>query len=543
MKKWWHDKVVYQVYPKSFMDSNNDGTGDVRGVISKLDYLKDLGVGIIWVSPVYESPMDDNGYDISNYKAIAPVFGTMKDMEELIEEAKKRDMKIVMDLVVNHTSDEHPWFVESRKSKDNPYRDYYVWRDAKDGKEPSNVRSYFSGSAWQYDEQTGQYYLHLFSKKQPDLNWDNENVREEIYDMMNFWLDKGVAGFRMDVIELIGKDIDNGILGNTYKTHKYIQEMHERTFGRFDSFTVGETGGATIERAKLYSNPDRKELDMVFQFQHIGLDEQQGKSKWDLKELNLIELKDVLSRWQTDLGDEGWNSLYWNNHDQPRIVSRLGNDKEYRAESAKMLATILHCMKGTPYIYQGEELGMTNAYFQDISQYKDIETLNLYKERIEEGYSLEEIMKSILTKGRDNARTPLQWNEEENAGFTKGTPWIEVNKNYKEINAENALKNEDSVFSYYKKLIELRKNNELIVYGDYRLINRENPQIFSYIREFENEKLLVVCNFYKDEAVFILPEDITYTNKELVISNYKNRENNIKSFTLAPYEACVYKLV
>ncbi|WP_127836624.1 glycoside hydrolase family 13 protein [Clostridium prolinivorans] len=542
MEKWWHDKVVYQIYPKSFMDSNNDGIGDLQGIISKLDYLKELGIGIIWLSPVYESPMDDNGYDISNYKEIASEFGTMQDMEQLIKEADKRGIKIIMDLVVNHTSDEHNWFIESRKSKDNPYRDYYIWRDGKDGKEPSDIKSYFSGSAWQYDEHTKQYYLHLFSKKQPDLNWDNAKLREEIYDMMNFWLDKGIAGFRMDVIELIGKDIDNCILGNTDNTHKYIQEMHKKTFGKFDSFTVGETGGATIERAKLYSNPERKELNMVFHFQHVGLDEQKGKSKWDLKELDLIELKDILSSWQTDLGTEGWNSLYWNNHDQPRIVSRWGNDKEYRVESAKMLATILHFMKGTPYIYQGEEIGMTNAYFTDINQYKDIETLNLYKERIEKGYSHEEIMKSIMTKGRDNARTPMQWNDEYNAGFTKGTPWIEVNKNYKEINVENDLKNKDSIFYYYKKLVDLRKNNPLIVYGDYKLINREHPQIFSYIREYKGEKLIVICNFYGKETEFTLPKDILYKDKELIISNYSNKENDIRKFTLAPYEACVYKL-
>jgi oligo-1,6-glucosidase/glucan 1,6-alpha-glucosidase len=347
----------------------------------------------------------------------------------------------------------------------------------------------------------------------------------------------------MDVIELIGKNIDKGILGNTEKTHEYIKEMHERTFGRFDSFTVGETGGANIERAKLYSNPDRKELDMVFQFQHIGLDEQRGKSKWDLKKLDLIELKDVLSSWQTDLGDQGWNSLYWNNHDQPRIVSRWGNDKEYRVESAKMLATILHFMKGTPYIYQGEEIGMTNAYFEDIKQYKDIETLNLYKERIEAGYSHEEIMNSILTKGRDNARTPMQWSEEANAGFTQGTPWIEVNKNFRDINTRKALVDKNSIFNYYKRLVELRKNNPLIVHGDYKLILRENPNIYSYIREYNNERLLVICNFYETEAAFELPKDIKYADKELVISNYEKSEHNLEAFTLRSYEACVYKLV
>lgn len=542
MQKWWHDKVVYQIYPRSFKDSNNDGIGDIKGVIEKLDYLKELGIGIIWLSPVYKSPMDDNGYDISNYMEIDSQFGTLTDMKRLLKEADKRDIKIVMDLVVNHTSDEHPWFIESRKSKDNPYRDYYVWRDGKEGTVPSEINSFFSGSAWQYDEETGQYYLHLFSKKQPDLNWDNENLRKDIYDMMNFWLELGVSGFRMDVIELIGKDIDRGILGNTEKTHEYIQEMHKTTFGRYDSFTVGETGGATIERAKLYSNPERKELNMVFQFQHMGLDEIKGKSKWDLKELNLIELKEVLSSWQTGLSKEGWNSLYWNNHDQPRIVSRWGNDREYRVESAKMLATILHFMKGTPYVYQGEEIGMTNAYFNEINKYRDIETLNIYKERMDLGYSMEEVMNSIIVKGRDNARTPMQWNSDVNGGFTEGTPWIEANQNYTFINVENALKDENSIYYYYKRLIELRRNNPLIVYGSYELILKEHDSIFSYIREYEGKRLLVICNFYGKENEFRLPEDIKYHDLKVIVSNYNSKEQDIKSFTLRPYEACAYEL-
>ena len=384
MSKWWHKSVVYQIYPKSFMDSNNDGIGDINGIIQKLDYLKYLGVDVLWLSPVYKSPMDDNGYDISDYEDIASEFGNMEDVEKLLAEAKKRDLKVIMDLVVNHTSDEHPWFIESRKSKDNEYRDFYIWRDSVEGGEPNDVKSFFSGSAWEYDEDTKQYYLHMFSKKQPDLNWDNEKVRSKIYDMMNFWIDKGVSGFRMDVIELIGKDIDNKLLACTENTHKYIREMNKNTFGKKDLMTVGETGGVTIETAKLYSNPKREELDMVFQFQHIALDEQEGKSKWDLKELDLLELKKVFSIWQTDLKDEGWNSLYWNNHDQPRIVSRWGNDSsKYRERSAKMLATLLHMMKGTPYIYQGEEIGMTNMEFESISDYKDIETRNLYKERLD----------------------------------------------------------------------------------------------------------------------------------------------------------------
>ena len=535
-KKWWHNSVVYQIYPKSFNDSTGNGTGDINGIIEKLDYLKLLGIDIIWISPVFKSPMDDNGYDISDYREISPEFGTMEDMELLIKKSDEMGIKILMDLVVNHTSDEHPWFIESRKSKDNEYRDYYVWRDAVDGKEPSDIDSYFSGSAWQLDEETSQYYLHLFSKKQPDLNWDNENVRKEVYDMMNFWIDKGIGGFRMDVIDLIGKDIDNKILGNTDKTHEYLNEMNKNTFGRHDLFTVGETGGATIERAKLYTNPKREELNTVFQFQHIALDEVQGKSKWDLRKLQLVELKEVLSRWQTELGNEGWNSIYWSNHDQPRIVSRWGNDKEYRIESAKMFATILHFMKGVPYIYQGEELGMTNAYFTSIDEYKDIETLNLYKERIELGYSHQSIMKSLSVKGRDNARTPMQWNAEKNAGFTTGEPWIAINENYKYINAENVVNDEHSIFHYYKKLISFRKNNDIVVYGDYELILKDNSNIFSYIRKYEDKKILVVCNFYENETIFKLPENIKVNKFEVIISNYNNI-SNIENIILRPYEA------
>ena len=535
-KKWWHNSVVYQIYPKSFNDSTGNGTGDINGIIEKLDYLKLLGIDIIWISPVFKSPMDDNGYDISDYREISPEFGTMEDMELLIKKSDEMGIKILMDLVVNHTSDEHPWFIESRKSKDNEYRDYYVWRDAVDGKEPSDIDSYFSGSAWQLDEETSQYYLHLFSKKQPDLNWDNENVRKEVYDMMNFWIDKGIGGFRMDVIDLIGKDIDNKILGNTDKTHEYLNEMNKNTFGRHDLFTVGETGGATIERAKLYTNPKREELNTVFQFQHIALDEVQGKSKWDLRKLQLVELKEVLSRWQTELGNEGWNSIYWSNHDQPRIVSRWGNDKEYRIESAKMFATILHFMKGVPYIYQGEELGMTNAYFTSIDEYKDIETLNLYKERIELGYSHQSIMKSLSVKGRDNARTPMQWNAEKNAGFTTGEPWIAINENYKYINAEDVVNDEHSIFHYYKKLISFRKNNDIVVYGDYELILKDNSNIFSYIRKYEDKKILVVCNFYENETIFKLPENIKVNKFEVIISNYNNI-SNIENIILRPYEA------
>ncbi|NSA86143.1 oligo-1,6-glucosidase/glucan 1,6-alpha-glucosidase [Clostridium beijerinckii] len=449
-KKWWKESVVYQVYPRSFNDSNGDGIGDLRGIIEKLDYLKELEIDVIWLSPVYESPNDDNGYDISDYEDIMDEFGTMEDMDDLIKEGNKRGIKILMDLVVNHTSDEHKWFIEAKKSKDNPYRDYYIWRDPVNGEEPNDLRSTFSGSAWQYDKTTGQYYLHLFSKKQPDLNWENEEVRNRIYKMMNFWIDKGIGGFRMDVIELIGKIPDKKVTHNGPKLHEYIREMNKKTFGGKDLLTVGETWGCTTEIAKKYSNPDDSELSMIFQFEHILLDQQPGKEKWDLKPLELLDLKKALSRWQVELEGTGWNSLFWNNHDVPRIVSRWGNDKEYRVESAKMLATLLHGMKGTPYIYQGEELGMTNVRFESLEDYKDIETLNMYNERKKQGYTHEDIMLSIYTKGRDNARTPMQWDDSQNAGFTSGQPWLKVNPNYKEINAELQLKDENSIFNYYK---------------------------------------------------------------------------------------------
>jgi len=543
-KKWWKESVVYQIYPRSFNDTNGDGIGDIQGIVEKLDYLKELGIDVIWLSPVYKSPNDDNGYDISDYEDIMGDFGTMEDMDELLKEGNKRGIKILMDLVVNHTSDEHKWFIESRKSEENPYRDYYVWRDPVNGEEPNDLTSAFSGSAWQYDEESGQYYLHLFSKKQPDLNWENEEVRNKVYDMMNFWIDKGIGGFRMDVIELIGKIPDDKVTSNGPKLHEYIKEMNMKTFGGKDLLTVGETWGATIETAKQYSNPDDSELSMIFQFEHIMLDQQPDKEKWDLKPLDLLDLKTALSRWQIGLEGTGWNSLFWNNHDLPRIVSRWGNDIEYRIESAKMLATLLHGMKGTPYIYQGEELGMTNIRFENLDEYKDIESLNMYKERKEKGYSHEEIMESIYTKGRDNARTPMQWNDSENAGFTSGEPWIQVNSNYKEINAEAQLNAENSIFNYYKKLIKIRKSNPVVVYGDYKLILEENKEIFSYIRTLENEKLLVICNFTGNKTKFVCEEQIKFKSRELLISNYNVDGNEqIDNIVLRPYESRVYKLL
>ena len=539
-RKWWHSSVVYQIYPRSFNDSNGDGIGDINGIREKLDYLKELGIDVIWLSPVYKSPNDDNGYDISDYCDIMDEFGTMEDMENLLKEANEKGIKILMDLVVNHTSDEHKWFIEAKKSKDNKYRDYYIWRDPVDGHEPNDLASCFSGSAWQYDESTAQYYLHLFSKKQPDLNWENEKVRNEVYKMMNFWVDKGIGGFRMDVIDLIGKVPDEMITGNGPKLHDYLQEMNKAALEGHDLLTVGETWGATPEIAKLYSNPKRKELSMVFQFEHIGLDQIEGKEKWDVKPLDLLDLKKVLSKWQTELEGEGWNSLFWNNHDLPRIVSRWGNDREYRVESAKMLATLLHGMKGTPYIYQGEELGMTNVRFEDINEYNDIETLNMYKDRISKGYSHDEIMASIYAKGRDNARTPMQWDSTENAGFTTGNPWLAVNKNYKFINAEDCLQDKDSIFYHYKKLIDIRKHNDTIIYGDYKLLLPEDKNVFAYSRKLNGDKIVVVCNFYDKEVNLNFKED--FNNVEILLSNYKDSSILMKDLKLRPYEAIMYRV-
>ncbi|WP_088012766.1 glycoside hydrolase family 13 protein [Gottfriedia acidiceleris] len=539
-KKWWHNSVVYQIYPRSFMDSNADGIGDLKGIIEKLDYLKLLGINVIWLSPVYKSPNDDNGYDISDYCDIMEEFGTMKDMDELISEANNRGIKIVMDLVVNHTSDEHPWFIESRKSKDNPYRDYYVWRDPVNGSEPNDLPSVFSGSAWEYDEETGQYFLHLFSKRQPDLNWENPKVHEEVYNMMNFWLDKGIGGFRMDVIDLIGKIPDQEITANGPKLHEFLQEMNKKTFGNRDVLTVGETWGATPEIAKLYSDPARNELSMIFQFEHISLDQQEDKEKWDLKPLNLIELKEVFNKWQTQLDGKAWNSLFWNNHDLPRIVSRWGNDKEYRIESAKMLASILHLMQGTPYIYQGEEIGMTNIRFERIDEYDDIETKNMYNDRISKGYKHEDIMESIYTKGRDNARTPMQWNGEKHGGFTKGNPWLAVNPNFTKINVEQSINDPDSIFHHYRQLIELRKQNPAIVYGSFEMLAEKDEKVFAYIRKYNDEKLLIVANFTNEDSKFSYSDG--YDEISILLSNYKDSSSTLENVSLRPYEAIIYKI-
>ncbi|WP_291293569.1 alpha-glucosidase [Enterococcus sp.] len=539
-KKWWHQSVVYQIYPRSFQDTNGDGVGDLKGIIQHLDYLENLGIDAIWLSPVYQSPNDDNGYDISDYEAIMEEFGTMEDMERLISEGKKRGIKIIMDLVVNHTSDEHAWFVEARKSKENDYRDYYVWRDAVEGDVPNGLRSTFSGTAWEFDDTTGQYFLHLFSKRQPDLNWENENVRQEVYAMMNFWIDKGVGGFRMDVIDLIGKVPDKEITGNGPNLHRYLQEMNAATFGDKDLMTVGETWGATPEIAKLYSNPERKELSMIFQFEHVGLDQEQGegKDKWDLRSLSIPELKQVLSKWQVALGDEGWNSLFWNNHDLPRIVSRWGNDTTYHDQSAKLFAILLHMMKGTPYIYQGEEIGMTNYPISDISEAQDIETINMYKERLALGFTKEALIESINAKGRDNGRTPMQWNDSPNAGFTTGEPWLHVNPNAKEINVKNNLENPDSIFYTYKKLIALRKQHALIVWGDYELLTETADEVFAYKRSYNGETWLVAANISEEAHQLELPE----AGKELIISNYRLTDIPQGTVTLRPYEAFVIRV-
>lgn len=540
-QKWWHKSVIYQIYPRSFYDSNRDGIGDLQGIILKLDYLKNLGVDVIWLSPVYESPNVDNGYDISDYYSILSEYGTMEDMNKLLFEGKSRGIKIIMDLVVNHTSDQHPWFIEAKKSKDNRYRDYYIWRNPVNGQEPNELKSNFGGAAWEYDENTNQYYLHFYSKQQPDLNWDNEQMRNSIWDMMNFWIDKGISGFRMDVIDLIGKEPDNLIKENGPKLHGYLQEMYRNTFGTHDLLTVGETWGATTENATLYSDPKRKELNMVFQFEHMQLDKIPGKQRWDLKKLELRELKNVLSKWQYALNQDGWNSLFWNNHDLPRIVSRWGNDREYRVESAKMLATLLHGMKGTPYIYQGEEIGMTNAAFQSIEDYIDIETQNIYKERISAGFSEEEIMKSLYMKARDNARTPMQWSNAENAGFSIGKPWMKVNPNYNDINVENAISDSNSIYYYYQKLIKMRKFNQTLVYGTYKLLNPVDESVYAYERILEDKKLLIVCNFYEQENEFSYSME-SHLKVDILISNYHDSSLDFTNIKLRPYEAIIYEI-
>lgn len=552
-RTWWKEAVVYQIYPRSFMDGNGDGIGDLKGITSRLDYLKLLGVDVLWLSPIYKSPNDDNGYDISDYQDIMDEFGTMADFDELLAQAHARGLKIVMDLVVNHTSDEHAWFAESRSSKENPYRDYYIWREGKeDGSAPNNWGACFGGSAWEYDRTTDMYYLHLFSKKQPDLNWDNEKVRSAVFDMMDWWCQKGIDGFRMDVISMISKteglpdgiptDSGYGDFGpytfHGPHVHDYLKEMNQKVLSQYDVMTVGETPGVTVEQAVRYAGEDEHELNMVFQFEHVEADGKYGK--WTDEKVSLPLLKKTLSRWQTALYGKAWNSLFWDNHDQPRAVSRFGDDRpQYRILSAKMLATCLHMMQGTPYIYQGEELGMTNYPFTSLDEFRDIESLNAYRDWVESGRLSSDVFWPCLSnKSRDNARTPMQWDKTANAGFTCGTPWIPVNPNYTEINAEDEVNDPDSVFSYYRRLIALRKEHEIIVYGKYELLVPDDPSVFAYTRTLGAEKLLTVCNFTDQPQSFDVPEE--FSDAKCLISNYEDGSRR-GCVTLKAYEAFVLK--
>lgn len=529
---WWKKSVIYQIYPRSFQDSNGDGIGDIPGIISRLDYLHKLGIDAIWLSPVYQSPMDDNGYDISDYKDIAPEFGTMKDMEELISEGHKRNIKIIMDLVLNHTSDEHFWFQEALKGPENPYYDYYVWAD-----EANELRSTFSGSAWEYVPHLNKYYLHQFSVKQPDLNWKNPRLKQEIWAMINFWIEKGVGGFRLDVIDLIGKEPEKLITSDGPTLHPLIKELNEQTFGSYDLVTVGETWSATPESAQLYSHPDRKEFSMIFQFEHVGLDQQEGKEKWDLAPLDPARLHSVLSKWQTELIGKGWNSLFWNNHDLPRAISRFGDDRaEFRELSGKMLAIYLHFMSGTPYIYQGEEIGMVNTPITDISQADDIETRRMYAERIEDGYTKEELIVSINAKGRDNARRPMQWTSEEGAGFSSNKAWLSLGDTVKDINVEKALENKHSLFYSYQKLIALRKKYSCMSEGEYEVMGTGNKTVLAYHKYDEQDDFIIVANFTSEDQSYTL----SVQDYSIFMNNYDD-ECNLKPNYLRPFETIVYK--
>lgn len=532
---WWKNSVVYQIYPRSFCDSNQDGIGDIQGIISKLDYLQYLGVDVLWLCPVYPTPNKDNGYDVSDYLGINPEFGTMDDMKELIDVARQKGMAIMMDIVANHTSSEHHWFKEARKSKQNSYHAYYIFRD-NEGSLPSDLQSIFLDSAWEYNEATDEYYLHLFDKDQPDLNWHHRPVRKDIYAILKYWIDLGIKGFRFDVIDLIAKDIDHQIIGDGPMLHTYIQEMAAEVLTPADLMTVGETWGATPEKAKRYSNPDQSEFSMIFNFQHSLLDQEEGQEKWDLKTLDLLDLKKVFNEQQTELYGQGWNSLFWNNHDLPRIVSRWGSDDKYRAESAKMLGTLLHLMQGTPYIYQGEEIGMTNMRFESYDDLRDIESLNMIQNRLKRGFSKASIDRSLAVKGRDNARTPMQWSHRQGAGFTKATPWIKINKNYQEINVQSQIGDKDSVLEYYRQLIQLRRSGAyttLIEKGRFEMVYKESRNIFAYRRVYLDQTLLVLCNFYG--TPIDLPEAVA--DGLVVISNYPDQQK--PTMALRPYEAIV----
>lgn len=552
-KNWWKEAVIYQIYPRSFKDSNGDGIGDIEGIIEKLDYLQELGISAVWLCPVNKSPNDDNGYDISDYYDIMDEFGIMTDFENLINEMHKRDIKLIMDLVVNHSSDEHFWFKESKKSKDNYYRDFYYWRDSKMGREPNDWQSFFSGSAWEYDNTTEQYYLHLFSKKQPDLNWENPKVREEIQKIVKFWLDKGVDGFRLDAINFIAKDKDMPSIGdgigykcgmqhfaNLPKVHEYLFELNQKVIKNYDVMTVGETSAITVEEGIKYSSEKSKELSMVFHFDHMGL-EYIEDVKWKTRAINPKEFKEVMSKWQNGFAEEGWNSIYLGNHDQSRIVSRFGNDKEYRLESAKMLATILMTQKGTPYIYQGDEIAMTNFCSKNIVDYDDVGTKGMYKEMKVAGMAEDEIMDFVAKTSRDNARTPMQWNGYKNSGFTAGTPWLKVNENHKLINVDKSLQDKKSVLNYYKKLIRVRKEHPVFVYGNYGDIESAD-EIYAYTRELYDEKLLVVINLTNNSCKFNFPISINATEMNILVSNYEEHDIRSDVMDLKEYEACIFIL-
>ncbi|NPC91826.1 alpha,alpha-phosphotrehalase [Bacillus sp. WMMC1349] len=551
---WWKKATVYQIYPKSFKDTTGSGVGDIQGIIEKLDYIKELACDVIWLTPIYQSPQNDNGYDISDYYQIHEDYGTLADFERLLQEAHKRGLKVIMDLVVNHTSTEHRWFKEAVSGKNNPYRNFYIWKDGKrDGSRPTNWESKFGGSAWRFDNKTGQYYLHLYDVTQADLNWENEKVRQNVYEMMHYWFDKGIDGFRLDVINVISKDQrfldDHEGDGRRFYTdgprvHEYLQEMNREVFSKYDSMTVGEMSSTTIADCIQYTNPENKELDMVFNFHHLKTDYANGE-KWTVSKFDFLELKKILSDWQVKMyNGGGWNALFWCNHDQPRIVSRYGDDGKYRKKSAKMLATAIHMLQGTPFIYQGEEFGMINPKFHDISFYRDVESLNMYELMKEKGIPEKEIIEILKEKSRDNSRTPVQWNQEKNAGFTTGTPWIPVPDHYKNMNAEEALQDSDSIFYHYKKLNQLRKQYDLITTGNYQLILEEHPQLYAYLRNGINEKLLVINNFYGRETEFHLPENVKYEGytAKVLIANDDEIPENFTNFKVRPYQSIVYHL-
>ncbi|MEZ8698591.1 alpha,alpha-phosphotrehalase [Vibrio lentus] len=546
-ESWWKTATIYQIYPKSFCDSGSKGTGDIKGIISKLDYLKHLSVDAIWLTPVYASPMIDNGYDISDYYSINPQFGTMEDFDLLLSEAHQRGIRIVMDIVVNHTSTEHAWFQSALGDKNSPYRDYYIWKDPVNGQAPTNWQSKFGGNAWEMDEATGQYFLHLFAKEQADLNWENPVVREEVKDVISFWAEKGVDGFRLDVINLISKqqDFPNDDIGDGRRfytdgprVHEYLKEISEAVFQKYGSVTVGEMSSTTLEHCQQYSNVDNSELSMVFNFHHLKVDYTNGE-KWTNAPFDFLQLKSIFNHWQTGLNGKGWGALFWCNHDQPRVVSRLGNDQQYRVESAKMLAASVHMMQGTPYIYQGEEIGMTNPGYTEISQYRDVESTNMYDIMVNrDGVAHQDMMTILAQKSRDNSRTPMQWNNEPYAGFSQAQPWLDVANNYTEINAEQALEDKDSVFYFYKALIELRKQVPVITHGRYQDLLPEHPSIFAYVRESEGQTLLCINNYYSEETECVLPERFEMMKAKSLLSNYQVSESLVTSHhqVLRPYE-------